>query len=133
MSFHDYAVINVLGEAAAKETLERAGYKSLPCKLKSNNGFDGVYVKYKDGTDNIVDTIIVESKASSSGKARLADTNTMGKQMSDKWIRANIDKMIESDDLFLKQTGNFLLDNIDKVRKNECSYISNLALTFSPP
>lgn len=107
----------VLGELAAKKTMERAGYKSLPCKLKSNNGFDGVYVKYKDGTDDVIDTIIVESKASWNGRAKFGNTKTMGKQMSNQWIRENIEKMKSSDDPLVKETGKFLLDNLSKVRK----------------
>jgi hypothetical protein len=45
-----------LGELYADFVMKRSGYKKLPSKVGSNNGFDGVYAKFnKDGT--IIDVV----------------------------------------------------------------------------
>jgi hypothetical protein len=82
-----------VGEDFADLVMQRTGRKKLPSKVGSNNGFDGLYIKYsKDG--KIADIIINESKF---GKARLGRT-LMGKQMSNKWIEGNLKKMLKSPD-----------------------------------
>jgi hypothetical protein len=61
---------------------QRAGFEELPARLKSNHGFDGVFVKY--GADGKPTQIIVnELKFAKDGNAKLSNTD-MGKQMSDR-------------------------------------------------
>jgi hypothetical protein len=103
-----------LGEARGALTYQRAGYQQLPSKLASNNGFDGVFVKYGPGGSPI-DIIINESKFSSTGRASLAKTN-MGKQMSPSWINENIQKMMNSTDPAVMETGYFLDANRAMIR-----------------
>lgn len=55
----------------------------------NNNGFDGLYIKYKNGIP--VDMIVSESKY---GSSKLGNTSN-GKQMSPNWIKNNINKMKE--------------------------------------
>lgn len=103
-----------LGEARAALTRVRAGYQSLDARLPSNNGFDGVWIKY--GADgNPVDIIISESKFSSTGRASLSTTN-MGKQMDSDWIAANLRKMQTSPDPAVRKTFRILQENRDIVR-----------------
>jgi RHS repeat-associated protein len=104
-----------LGEAAALETLKRAGYKELPARLPGNRGFDGVFVKH-DPTGSIVDIIITESKYSKTGRASLLNTKTMGKQLSADWIDTNIIKMLQSNDPLLEQTARLLRKNRKLIR-----------------
>lgn len=70
----------LIGEEAARRTMQRAGYKEMDARLPSNHGFDGVWVK-RNADGNIVDIVITESKFTSSGRPKLPKTN-MGKQMS---------------------------------------------------
>ncbi|EGO62500.1 hypothetical protein, partial [Acetonema longum] len=101
-----------LGEAAADLTLSRAGYTKLPSKVGANNGFDGVYIKY--GPDGKVqDLIINESKF---GTSQLGTTKGGAKQMDPNWIEMNIEKMLNSTDPAVRQTGKILNENIDMVR-----------------
>ena len=97
----------VLGEQRSMLVLQRAGYQEMPARLSSNNGLDGVFVKY-DFSGNPIDIIITESKFSSSGRASLVKTITMGRQMSPEWIDANISKMMNSSDMMVMETGYFL-------------------------
>jgi len=70
-----------MGEAAARQTMIRAGYQELPARLPANQGMDGVFVKY--GADGAVqDIIITESKYSSTGRASLVNTKRKGRQLS---------------------------------------------------
>jgi hypothetical protein len=96
-----------IGEQAARKTLQRLGYELMKSKLPGNRGLDGVFVK-RGALGEVLDIIIAESKYSSSGKALLNETKTMGKQMSDRWIRANIDKMLSSTDGAVRATGRLL-------------------------
>ncbi|OAB45507.1 hypothetical protein PGLA_04450 [Paenibacillus glacialis] len=57
-------------------------------KVGSNNGLDGLYVKYSDD-GKVADIIINESKF---GSSKLGNTK-MGKQMSSSWIEGNLEKM----------------------------------------
>jgi YD repeat-containing protein len=101
-------------EGRARETLLRAGYAELPARLPSDHGFDGVFVKSQNG--QVVDIIITESKLSSTGRAYLTNTKTMGQQLSPQWIRANIDKMQASADPAIQQVGDFLHANFSLIR-----------------
>jgi hypothetical protein len=93
---------------------QRAGYQELDARLLSNNGFDGVFVKY--GADgNPVDIIINESKFTSTGRASLSNTN-MGQQMSPRWIDANIEKMMGSSNPSVMENGYFLDANRSLIR-----------------
>lgn len=94
------------GEQIDRLTLERAGYMELEARLPSNNGFDGVFVKY-DADGGVADIIITESKFSSSGKASVSKTD-MGRQMGAEWIDANIQKMMLDSNPAVQETGLFL-------------------------
>ena len=105
----------IAGEAAARKAMMRAGYVEMPARLPCNTGFDGVFVKYKpDGT--IDDIIITESKFSSTGRASLTETKTMGTQLSTEWVDANIKKMLDAADPAVEATGLFLQQNRQFVR-----------------
>lgn len=104
-----------LGEVAAVRTLQRAGYQQLPSLLPGNRGFDGVFVKYGAG-NAIKDIIIVESKYAATGRASLPMTKTMGRQMSTRWIDANIQKLMDSGSRTLQRTGRLLDSNRTIIR-----------------
>jgi hypothetical protein len=104
----------LLGENRASLAFQRAAYQELDAKLMSNNGFDGVFVKY--GADGgPIDIIINESKFTSTGRASLSQTN-LGQQMSPRWIDANIQKMMNSADPAVMETGYFLDANRSIIR-----------------
>lgn len=87
----------------------------MPARLSRNNGFDGVWTKYNsDGS--IADIIISESKFTSTGKASLTNTKTMGRQLSPEWIDGNIQKMLNSTDPAVVETGLFLDANRSLIR-----------------
>ncbi|BCZ45190.1 hypothetical protein psyc5s11_12570 [Clostridium gelidum] len=83
-------------------------YTKLPSKVEGNHGIDGVYVKH-DVNGNINDVVIGEAKF---GNSRLGNTS-MGKQMSDDWIDANIGKMGLSSDKATREAGKALRDFLD--------------------
>ena len=87
----------IFGEVAAERALLRSGYQFRNAKVGSNNGIDDVFIKYGDN-GQIEHLILNESKFSSTGKAGLANTVNMGKQMSNEWIEANLLKMTNSPD-----------------------------------
>lgn len=103
-----------LAEARASLAYQRAGLSQLDSKLLSNNGFDGVFVRFDD-IGNPTKIIINESKFSSSGYATLSDTTNMGKQLSEPWINGNINKMLRSDDVSVRATGQLLKANRDLI------------------
>lgn len=105
----------VLAEQAAARTLARAGYEELPARLSRNNGFDGVWVK-RGPNGEIVDIIVSESKYGAEGTASLSKTKTTGKQLSDEWIDANIEKMLESTDAEVRRTGELLQQKRSMIR-----------------
>jgi hypothetical protein len=86
----------------------------MPAKLPSNNGFDGVFIK-RGANGALTDIIINESKFTSTGRTSLSNTN-MGKQLSDSWIDANIQKMMKSDDASVRATARLLQNNPDLIR-----------------
>jgi len=101
-----------LAEEVADVTMRKAGYKKLPSKVGSNNGFDGLYVKYgKNG--KIKDIIINESKF---GKADLSTTKQGYLQMGPDWIKMNINKMLKSSDPSVKDAGQLLQKNQNLIR-----------------
>ena len=104
-----------LGEARASLVFQRAGYSALPARLPSNNGFDGVFVKYDVDGMTPIDIIINESKFTSTGRTSLSNTN-MGRQMSPEWIDANIQKMRFSDDPAVVDTARLLRNNSELIR-----------------
>lgn len=81
-------------EARTSLTLRRAGFEELPARLKSNNGFDGVWIR-KNADGEITDLIITESKFSSTGRAYLPQTATKGQQLSEEWIEKTIKEMLK--------------------------------------
>ena len=101
-----------LGEEAADLTMSRVGYIKLPSKVGSNNGFDGVYIKYGPNGE-IQDIIINESKF---GTSKLGKTVDGYKQMGPDWIDMNISKMKQSKDAEVRNTAKILEENIDIVR-----------------
>jgi hypothetical protein len=105
----------LLGETRASLTYQRAGYAELDARLPSNNGFDGVFVKYDSDGMNPLDIIINESKFTSTGNASLSNTN-MGRQMSSSWIDANIQKMMNSSNPTIMENGFFLDSNSHLIR-----------------
>jgi len=104
-----------LGELRTAQTMRRAGYDELPATLPSNQGFDGVWVK-RGADGNLTDIVITESKFSATGKLKLSDTKTMGRQLSTKWINANIQKMLDSPNPSTYQTGKLLDANKTMIR-----------------
>ena len=105
----------VLGELRTAITMQRAGFTELPARLPSNHGFDGVWTKM--GKDGNLQIVITESKYNAKGKLKLGNTKWKGKQMSDQWVRATIDEMINSNNPAVVQTGRFLDDNFDLIIK----------------
>jgi hypothetical protein len=106
-----------LAELRTAQTMRRAGYEELPSKLPGNQGFDGVWVK-KNAEGEITEIVITESKfQKGGGKPRLKQTETMGQQMSDQWIKANIQRMIASGDPSLVRAGNLLQANFSLIKK----------------
>lgn len=109
-----------LGEAAAQRTLQRAGYTQMPAKYGTNNGLDGVFVKYAtDGT--VKDIIILESKSRSKipallSKRVLSNTRTRGIQLSEEWFKKTMDDIAASGDAASQATRKILLANKDKIR-----------------
>ena len=77
-----------LGEELMDTIMKKNGYQQLPSKLKSNNGIDGVYVKY-DSKGRIKELVVGEAKF---GNSKLGMTS-MGKQMDAQWIEGNVSKM----------------------------------------
>jgi len=65
---------------------------------------------------NLTDIVITESKFSATGKLKLSDTKTMGRQLSTKWINANIQKMLDSPNPSTYQTGLLLKNNRTMIR-----------------
>jgi hypothetical protein len=104
-----------LGETRAALVYRRAGYTELPARLSSNNGFDGVFVKY-DARGQPIDIIINESKFASNGRARFGETN-MGTQMGTRWIDGNINNMLRAADLDVQRTGRLLRENPELIRR----------------
>lgn len=105
-----------LGEARTALTMQKAGYTEMPARLARNNGFDGVWVKYNtDGS--IKNIIITETKFSSTRKASMANTKSMGKQLSNRWIRENIRKMRKSDDPSVVETARILRNYSNPITK----------------
>lgn len=104
----------VLAENRGAFTYRRAGYQQMDARLPSNHGFDGVFVK-RGADGNVRDIIINESKYSSTGRASLANTS-MGRQMSPSWINENIQKMMNSADPAVMETGFFLDANRAMIR-----------------
>ena len=79
----------ILVEQLMDTIMKKHGYTQLPSKLNSNNGIDGIYVKY-DSRGRITKLVIGEAKF---GNSRLGNTVTMGRQMGDRWIQGNINNM----------------------------------------
>jgi len=104
-----------LGEARTALTMRRAGFDELPARLPGNQGFDGVWAK-RGSNGSIIDLVITESKYASSGKLRLTNTATMGRQMSPQWIDANIQRMLNSTDPSVVRSGMLLQANRNMVR-----------------
>ena len=106
-----------LGEARTSLTMRRAGFDELPARLPGNQGFDGIWVK-RGADGGILDIVITESKYASSGKLRLTNTTTMGRQLSPQWINANIQRMVRSNDTAVRQAGRLLQQNRGLVSPN---------------
>ena len=94
--------------------MKKRGYKKHPSKVGSNNGFDGVYIKF-DKKGNVVDIVINESKFGSArlGKAKLGNKVKV-KQMSNDWIRGNLEKMRSKNaDKYVRRTARIIEDYLD--------------------
>lgn len=101
-----------LGEDYADTVFAEVGYTKLPSKVGSNNGFDGLFVKY-DSDGKPIDIIINESKFGSSKRGKTVDGY---KQMDADWIEMNIQKMKVSSDPATSQAGYLLENNPNLIR-----------------
>ena len=88
------------------EVMNKTGYKVLPSKVGSNNGYDGLYVK-KDANGKL-QVAIGEGKY---GGSRLGITN-MGPQMSKGWIKGNLKKMFKSKNPKVVKAAKVIQNNI---------------------
>jgi hypothetical protein len=104
-----------LAEGRTRLTMLRAGYEELPAKLPGNKGFDGVWIKQGPG-GIISDIIITESKFSSTGTMHLTTTKTMGQQLSNRWIDANLEQMVRSNNPAVQESANLLYQNKFMIR-----------------
>uniref|UniRef100_A0A7C2K0F7 Uncharacterized protein n=1 Tax=Schlesneria paludicola TaxID=360056 RepID=A0A7C2K0F7_9PLAN len=107
------------GEWASIKALVRAGYNKLKSKLPGNKGIDGVWIK-RNERNEIIDILIVESKAAADGVGSLGKTKHIGDQMSTTWISDRLKKMAASDDPDLKYTAELIeafIASGGKVRK----------------
>ena len=104
-----------LAEARTALAMRRAGHEELAGRLPANQGFDGVWIK-RGASGKITDIVITESKYSSSGTLKLAQTKTMGRQLSTQWIDANIDRLINNSNPTLARVGQLLDANRNLIR-----------------
>ena len=104
------------GEEAARRTMLKAGYGEMPARLPGNKGFDGVFVK-RGADGSVSDIVVTESKFSSTGRASVSRTKTKGRQMSEEWIDATIEEMVESGDEAVQETGRLLRDKRRLIRR----------------
>ncbi|HLN30405.1 MAG TPA: hypothetical protein VK395_21865 [Gemmataceae bacterium] len=104
-----------LAEARTALAMRRAGYEELAGRLPGNQGFDGVWIK-RGASGTITDIVITESKYSSTGALKLAQTKTMGRQLSTQWIDANIDRLINNSNPTLARVGQLLDANRNLIR-----------------
>lgn len=119
-----------IGELRTSFTLRRAGYDELPSRLPSNNGFDGAWVK-RGADGSVTDIIITESKYAPDGVLKLANTKTMGQQLSSNWIDGNIQKMLNSADPSVVRSGMLLDANRHLIRAKGAVLDSSGVLQFS--
>ena len=98
----------VLGEAISDMVFltDNTGFIKLESKINGNQGFDGLFVKY-DSNREVEEVVIVEAKYGTSSLS----TSKKGKQMSEPWIIATIDGMINNNNLQIKNVG-LMLDDI---------------------
>ena len=105
-------------EALSDEIFQTEGFVKQPSTFGSNNGFDGVYIK-KDASGNVEEIIINEAKqVANGGNIKLnGRTPNKGPQMSEEWIGQTITQMRNSSNNELKNLGDLLFNNRDKVIK----------------
>ena len=103
-------------EDLCDEIFQTNGFVKQPSKFGSNNGFDGVFIKY-DANNNVQEIIINESKqVASAGNIKLnGRTPNKGPQMSEEWIGQTIDEMKGNPSLSI--LGNLLDVNRSKITK----------------
>jgi len=108
-----------LAEAAARRTLERAGYTYMPAKYGANNGIDGVFVKFLPN-GAVKDIVIVESKFKGGipgfQSVRVLSKTENGHQLSRPWFDKIMKEIEKRGDPASKATRKLLLDNINKIR-----------------
>jgi hypothetical protein len=85
-------------------------YDIHPSKLPGGRGIDTVASK-SNVKGELVDIIVVESKFRTSGTPKL------DKQMTDEWITGNIEKMRDSIDPAIRETGELLKQNQHLIRR----------------
>ncbi len=110
-----------VGGLVANNLMFFSRYKQLPSKVGSNNGIDGVFVKYGNNGD-VLDIILNESKYAKNGKLSLTTrkfANSEGKitQMSQEWFDINLGKMLDHKDGATRATARLIENNMDKVRR----------------
>jgi len=108
-------VNGLAAEEAAKRDLTNQGYICLPSKIGSNNGIDGIYIKYNSDCSNIDDFIICESKYN---KSKLQKTKHKSYQMSEVWIRETIFIMMHNENPEIKKSGEILYNLLKKEGRN---------------
>ncbi len=83
-------------EILSDELFQVDGFVKKPSKFGSENGFDGVYIKY-DANNNVQEIIINEAKqVGAAGNIQLTKANLssgLDPQMSDDWIKSRILEM----------------------------------------
>ena len=80
----------------------------------SGNGFD--VMQFENGLENTTKIRLFESKPLNSNSVVLPNTG-MGTQMGDRWINANIQKMIRSTNADVKNIGNILDTNFVNIER----------------
>ncbi len=109
-------------EELSDELFQVGGFVKKPSHfgINNSNGFDGVYIKY-DANNNVQEIIINEAKqVGAAGNIKLEPRNVnsgLPAQMSDRWIIDRINVMQSSPDQAIRDLGNLLLNNQNKITK----------------
>jgi hypothetical protein len=104
-------------EALSDEIFDTNGFSKIDGKFGSNNGFDGIYIK--TSTSNNVESIIINEakQVGTAGNIKLDITQTKGAQMSDTWIDGTISEMRNNADQTIRDLGNLLNTNRNRITK----------------
>lgn len=103
MTFKNTHEIGSFGDYMTARRMTAMGYEKLISKNDKIHGIDGVYMK-KTGEN--YEIRIVENKVD---KSELSE-----RQMTDQWIQENAEKLANSNDSDLRNTGNLILELYNK-------------------